>query len=60
MLSSEFEVLPPEIQEIFKMHIAEHMKYIQQAIMQQQIQMQQKPQQGKPVNLEKREENGGI
>jgi len=59
MLSSEFEVLPPEIQEIFKMHIAEHMKYIQQAMMQQQMQMQPKPQ-GKPIDLEKRQENGGI
>ena len=64
MLSSEYEVLDPEIQEIFKAHLSEHMQYIQQAMMQQQMQAQQmqqkQPQQGKPVNLEKQEENGGL
>ena len=42
MLSSEFDVLDPQIKQLFMQHLQEHIMYIQQAQMQQmQAQMQQ-------------------
>lgn len=67
MLSSEYESLEPEIQEIFKSHLAEHISYIQkQTMAQMQMQTQSEPrgrtplEQSKPINLENREESGGL
>ncbi len=67
MLSSEYESLEPQIQEIFKAHLAEHVSYVQrQAMAQMQMQAQAEPkgrtplEQSNPINLENEEENGGL
>lgn len=52
MLSSEFDVLDPQIKQLFMQHLQEHIMYIQQAQMQQvQAQMQQEQNGRKQVNI---------
>lgn len=52
MLSAEFDMLEEPIKEIFKQHIAEHINYVQQQVMQQQTaQMQQQPNNRKQIDI---------
>ncbi len=48
MLSSEFDILPEQIKELFKQHLQQHAMYIQQA---QQVQIAQQQQGRKQVDI---------